>query len=81
MLKLALSKRKYETNSLQEVKAMTQVKSYIMGNLLPRVVNKSLPFLDANLTLIYFDLFDQAMLIETHLRDYHQIKIDHLKAI
>ena len=81
MLKLALSKRKYESDTKEEAKAMTQVKNYIMGNLLPRVVNKSLPFLDANLTLVYFGLFDQAMLIETHLRDYHGVKIDHMKAI
>ena len=38
-------------------KATTHVKSYIISYLLPATINKSLPFLDAELTLVYLHLF------------------------
>ena len=51
LLKLALTNAwEYKDN---EKKAMTQVKSYILGYLLPKAINRSLKFLTPKLTLIY----------------------------
>jgi hypothetical protein len=43
----------YVKDELDLKKKTTQVKSYIMNYLLPAAINKSLPFLDAQLSLIY----------------------------
>ena len=56
---------------------MTQVKSYVMTYTLPKIINKTLPYVTSEFTLSYLDLFDQAMLIENHLRDYNDYKINH----
>lgn len=48
----------YKDDGKDEETATTQVKGYIMGNLLPYFVNKSLPFLSAGLTIRYLELFD-----------------------
>jgi hypothetical protein len=46
-----------------------------MNYLLPAAINKSLPFLDAELSLIYLQLILRAMEIEGHLRDYSEEKV------
>lgn len=43
----------YEKDESNLKKQTTHVKSYIMNYLLPAAINKSLPFLDAELSLIY----------------------------
>ena len=71
----------YKDDGKDEQSAMTQVKSYIVGSLLPYMINKSLPFLSAELTVRYIELFDQAMDIESHLRDSHEEKVVHMGRI
>lgn len=66
---------------MDEQSAMTQVRSYIIGSLLPSFINKSLPFLSAELTVRYIELLDQAMDIEWHLRDSHDDKEAHMAKI
>lgn len=72
ILKLALIKDKtdFTDDPNKQVKAITQVKSFIISHIIPKFVNKSLKFLEPKHTLIYLDLFNQAMKIEGHLRDY-----------
>ena len=43
-----------------EVKANTQVKSYIISYLLPKAINKSLEFVTPELTVIYLELINRA---------------------
>lgn len=85
LLKLGLTKehRTYapDTKDQDKIKEMTQAKSYIMTYLVPKAVNSSLTFLTPQLTLIYFDLLDQAMEIEGHLKDYGTLKKNHFTAI
>lgn len=64
-----------------EQTAVTQVRNFIMGSLLPSLVNKSLPFLSGDLTIRYLELFDQAMDIEVHLRDSVDCKLVHMEKI
>jgi len=45
------------------------------------MINKSLPFLSAELTARYIELFDQAMDIEWHLRDSRDDKVAHMVKI
>lgn len=71
----------YKDDGKDEETAMTQVKGYIMGFLLPSFVNKSLPFLSAELTIRYLELFDQAMDIEVHLRDSLEDKKQHMEKV
>ena len=68
----------YKDDGKDEQSAMTQVRSYIIGSLLPYMINKSLPFLSAELTVRYVELFDQAMDIEWHLRDSSDDKEAHM---
>ena len=71
----------YKDDGKDDEPAMTQVRSYIIGSLLPYMINKSLPFLSAELTARYIELFDQAMDIEWHLRDSHSDKEAHMAKI
>jgi hypothetical protein len=57
---------------------MTQVKSYILGYLLPKAINRSLKFLTPKLTLIYLQVIEKAMQIEMHMRPSLEPKVKHL---
>lgn len=52
-----------------------------MSVTVPKLVNKTLKYLNADQTMIYLDLLEQARLIEGHLRNYSERKMKHLKAI
>lgn len=71
----------YKDDGKDEQPATTQVRGYIMGYLLPFLINKSLPFLSGELTIRYLELFDQAMDVEVHLRDSHDDKKQHMERI
>ena len=50
--------------------AMTQVRSYIMTNVLPYLVNKSMVFLTPKYSLIYLQLVDRVRAIDDHLKNF-----------
>ena len=79
-MRLALTNAEFKAGD-HETKKTTQVKAYIMSYLLPFIINKSLKFLNADLTAVYLLLIQQAMQIEGHLRDYGQIKMKHMTLI
>lgn len=72
LLKLGLTKP-YSSEKSEE-KGMTQVKLYIISYLIPKIVNSSLSFSNADLTITYLGLLEQAMTIEEHLKDYNSIR-------
>jgi len=57
------------------------VKSYILGYLLPKAINRSLKFLTPKLTLIYLQVIEKAMQIEMHMRPLLEAKVKHLQLI
>jgi hypothetical protein len=79
LLRLALTNAREEMS--KDEKGMTQVKSYIIGYLFPKAVNMSLNFLTPEQSLIYFDVISQAQQIESHFRNYNEVKIKHLAVI
>ena len=60
---------------------MTQVKSYIIGFTLPKLINNTLKYVNPDFTVIYLKMFDQALKIEAHLRDYQEAKWNHFGII
>ena len=57
------------------------MKSYILSYLLPKAINRSLPFLTPKLTLTYIQVIEKAMQIEMHLRPSLEPKVKHLQLI
>lgn len=47
----------------------------------PKVINQTLKYISPDFTVIYLDLFEQAMKIESHHRDYIEAKIKHFGAL
>lgn len=60
-LRLALTNPRENMDSTEN--AMNQVKSYILSYLFPHAFNRSLGFLSADLTVLYFDILFQAQMI------------------
>lgn len=79
LLKLGLTKPFSKEKS--EEKGMTQVKLYIISYLIPKIINSSLSFVNADLTLSYLGLLEQAMIIEEHLKEYNLIRANHYTVI
>lgn len=79
IIKLALINSQAQNDNT--AKAMTQVKNYILTNLLPTAINRSLSFISASLSLVYMELFEKAMEIEIHLRDNLDLKGRHMQNI
>lgn len=81
-LGLYVPRRRYNEDEIKHpTKQMTQVKNYIQNTLVPIAINKSLGFVTPHHTLKYMRLFEQAMHIEGHMRDYHADRMSHLKVI
>jgi hypothetical protein len=79
LLQLGLTKP-YSREASEE-KGMTQVKAYIMSYLVPKLINNSLSFTTADLTLTYMGLLEQAMIIEEHLKEYNTMRQSHYEVI
>jgi len=79
LLKLGLTKP-YSTEKTEE-KGMTQVKLYIISYLIPKLINSSLSFATADLSLTYLGLLEQSMTIEEHLKEYNPIRANHYAVI
>lgn len=60
---------------------MTQVKAYIISYLVPLMINRSLSFSNADLTITYLSLLEQAMTIEDHLKEYKETRQNHYAVI